>query len=135
MRLLLFLLLLLPFAACEKQVEKAQEEVGLDIMTNGQWRVTSFMEGTTDRTADFSPYKFQFKNDRTVDAIVGTSVQKTGTWQADVTARTITSNFAGSAAPLSLLNGTFTITDSSPTYVKAQQTINGILHTLRLDKI
>ena len=135
MRLFLFLLLLIPFTACEKQVEKVQEEVGLDIMTNGQWRVTSFLEGTTDRTADFSPYKFQFKNDRTVDAIVNNAVQKTGTWQADVATRSITSNFAGSTAPLSLLNGTFTITDSSPTYVKAQRTVNGILHTLRLDKI
>lgn len=133
--LLLCLSFGLLFSSCEKKVEAAQEDIVLKIMTSGQWKVSSFMQGATDVTADFSGYKFQFKEDRTVDAIVNNSVQKTGSWQPNATARTITSNFSGSAHPLTLLIGTFTITDSGLTFVKAMQLVNGVQHSLRLDKI
>lgn len=127
------LILLLLAAGCSK--EKKQEDLVIQAMVNGQWKVTSFNDGSSDRTADFTGYSFQFKTNLTVDAINGSSIQATGTWNADAAAQTITSNFASGVSPLVLLNGTWTITNNSWTWVEARQTVNGSIWTLRLDKL
>lgn len=85
-------------------------------------------------TTSFATYKFQFKTDFTVDAINNGAVENTGTWNADAVAQSITSNFSNAANPLLLLNGTWTITNSSWTWVEAKQNLNGELLSLRLDK-
>lgn len=133
--ILAFILLVFAFTGCKKTIENAQEDALIQIMTNGQWSVTSYQKGSTDVTADFSGYKFQFKSNRTVDAIKNNAVEKTGTWEGNAYARSIFSNFSNAVNPLLLLNGTFIITDSGLTYVEANQTINGEVRTLRLDKI
>lgn len=127
---LLFLLIIL--AACKK--EKKVENLVLQAMVNGQWKVTSFNKGGTNKTADFTPYMFQFKSNFTVDAINNGNVEKTGSWNADASAQTITSNFTNALSPLVLLNGTWKITNNSWTWVEANQTLNGELMSLRLDK-
>ena len=78
--------------------------------------------------------EFQFKTDHTVDAINNGTVEKTGFWNADATSQTITSNFTNAVDPLALLNGTWTITNNSWTWVEAKLTVNGELCNLRLDK-
>ncbi len=88
-----------------------------------------------DVTADFAGYKFQFKSNKTVDAIKNNSIEKTGTWDGNAYSRRITSNFPNATNPLLLLNGTFVITDSGLTYVEANQTVAGEIRMLRLDKI
>lgn len=85
-------------------------------------------------TANFAPYKFQFKTDYTVDAINNGTVEKTGTWNADAVAQSITSNFSNAVDPVALLNGTWAITNNSWTWVEAKQTASGELLLLRLDK-
>ena len=130
-KLYFFLLVLIIFGGC---VKKKQEEKVLDAMTNGQWKVTIFTKGSTDLTANFDPYKFQFKSNNTVDAINNGTVEKTGSWDEDMAARTITSNFTNTGNPLLLLNGTWKIINNSWTWVEAQQTLNNELMTLRLDK-
>lgn len=136
MKKLYSILLLLAIVGCskEKQQQK-QEDLVIQAMVNGQWKVTSFMKAGSDVTSDFSPYKFQFKTDFTVDAINNGSVEKTGTWNADANAHTITSNFTGVGNPLLLLNGTWAITNTTWTSVQANQTVSGELRTLRLDKL
>jgi hypothetical protein len=124
----LFLFLL----GCNK--EKKAENLVVQAMVNGQWKVTGFNKGGTDVTADFAAYKFQFKNDLTVDAINNGSIEKTGSWNADAASQSITSNFNNAVDPLALLNGTWTITNNSWTWVEAELTLNGELRTLRLDK-
>lgn len=124
--------LLLVLAACKKQ-EKAENLV-IQAMVNGQWKVTSFNKGGVNKTTDFASYKFQFKTDFTVDAINNGSLEKTGSWNADASSQTITSSFTNSTNPLALLNGTWKITNNSWTWVEANQTINGELLSLRLDK-
>jgi hypothetical protein len=126
------LIFLLALIAC---VKKKQEEKVLNAMTNGQWKVTSFIKGNADLTSDFAVYQFQFKTNNTVDAINNGTVEKTGSWQEDVNAQTITSNFANAANPLALINGTWQITNNSWTWVEAKQTVNNELLTLRLDKL
>lgn len=132
-KILLFGLLACLFS-CKKTEEKIQQNIILEAMTNGYWKVTSYKMGSMDHTADFASYKFQFKTNYTVDALRNSSVEKTGSWQADPDARTITSTFTNTTDPLNLLNGTWVITKNSWTYVEARQTVSGTEHTLRLDK-
>jgi hypothetical protein len=127
---LFFLLIIL--AGCKK--EKKAENLVIQAMINGQWEVTNFNKGGTDITNSFAPYKFQFKTDFTVDAINNGTVEKTGSWNADASTQTITSNFTNAVNPLVLLNGTWKITNNSWTWVEASQTLNGELMNLRLDK-
>lgn len=115
-------------------VKKKQEDMVVNAMVNGQWKVTNFKKAGLDITTDFANYKFQFKTNFTVDAINSGTVEKTGSWNADATAQTITSSFTNAVDPLVLLNGTWQITNNSWTWVEAKQTVNGELLNLRLDK-
>lgn len=135
MKKLYSIVFLLAIIGCTKeQKQQKQEDLVVQAMVNGQWKVTSFVKGGVDVTSDFSPYKFQFKTDLTVDAINNGSVERTGSWTADANAHTITSNFTSVGDPLLLLNGTWTITNTTWTSVIANQTVSGELRGLRLDK-
>lgn len=125
----IFLIILV---GCKK--EKKAENLVIQAMVNGQWKVTNFNKGGTDMTANFASYKFQFKTDFTVDAINNGTIEKTGIWTADAAAQSITSNFSNATNPVVLLNGTWTITNNSWTWVEAKQMLNGELQLLRLDK-
>lgn len=123
------------FTGCIKEKkQQEQENLVVQAMVNGQWKVTNFSKGASNVTGNFANYDFQFKTNNTVDAINSGSVEKTGTWNADPTAQTITSNFTNAADPLALLNGTWLITNTTWTSVEAKQTAGGELRILRLDK-
>lgn len=128
-----FLVFLL--GGCKKTVDKLKENAVISAMTDGQWIITNFVNNGTVITGDFSPYKFQFYSNYTVDAINNGSVEKTGTWDGDASALTITANFPNSGATLSLINGTWHIDNNSWTFVVASLNINGEVRTLRLEKI
>jgi hypothetical protein len=115
-------------------IKKKQEDMVVNAMVQGQWKVTRFIKGSFEITPDFANYKFQFKTNFTVDAINNGTVEKTGSWNADATTQTITSNFANTGAPLTLLNGIWQITNNSWTWVEATQSLNGELYSLRLEK-
>ncbi|MCW3073572.1 MAG: hypothetical protein JWP69_641 [Flaviaesturariibacter sp.] len=131
----LLLLCCISLTSCKKFIDAQVENAALGVVTEGQWKVTAFTKGTENKTSLFSPYTFQFQPNETVDAIRDSRVEKTGTWKVNIMARTITSFFNTSSEPLSLLNGTYTITNSSTTTVDASQTINGEVWVLHLDKI
>src|SRR6478609_5333399 len=124
-------IILVLLAGC---IKKKQEDLVVNAMVEGQWKVTKFIKGSSEITPDFATYKFQFKTNFTVDAINNGTVEKTGSWNADATSQTITSNFSNATNPLALLNGTWLITNNSWTWVEASQTVNGELRNLRLDK-
>jgi hypothetical protein len=131
----LFLLVTVPFGCKKNIVTSLQEDLVVKAMTDGQWKVTRFKRDTTDVTASFSLYKFQFRSDKTVEAINNNAIESKGTWDADAAARTIASLFSNNAAAtLVLLNGTWKITNNGWTFVEATQTVNNELRTLRLDK-
>lgn len=134
----IFVLFLLAglLTGCEKTiVETIQEDLVIKAMTDGQWRVSRFQQDAADVTAAFAPYKFQFRSDKSVEAINNGAVESTGSWSADAAAKTIASSFSNSAAAtLQLLNGTWRITKNSWTFVEATQTVNNEVRTLRLDK-
>ncbi len=119
-------------AGCSKE-EIARNAV-INAMTGGYWKVVRFKSGTADATTDFSAYKFQFKENFTVDALSNSVVVKTGTWSADPNAKTITSSFANAGHPLALLNGTWHVTRNDWNYVEASQNASGEPKELRLEK-
>ena len=123
------------FAGCKKTVQQVVGDAILQAMTDGQWVVTSFTVNGTDITSDFSPYKFQYYSNYTVDAFKNGTVDKTGTWQADPNAMNISGNFPNAINPLDLINGTWHINDNSWTFVKATMTVGSETRTLRLDKL
>ena len=135
MKKLYVLILFVSTLGCiKKQIEEKQEDLLVQAMTNGQWKVTGFTIGSTDITSDFSLYKFQFKSDLTVDAINNGAVEKTGSWDGNMTAQSITSNFTNASSPVLYLNGTWNITSTTWTSVQASQTVSGEIRILRLDK-
>lgn len=129
-------LMTIPFlgSGCRKHAETVQVNLLVQLIANGQWVITKYIKGSTNVTADFSPYSFQFKTDYTVEAINNSTVETTGTWNGSIATRTITSNFPNPNPILSLLNGTWLVTDSDFDYVEAKQTVNSETRFLRLVK-
>jgi hypothetical protein len=123
------------FACVPKKLDLQPEDLVMQAITTGQWKVTSYIKGGNDITTDFASYKFQFKTNYTVDAINNGTVVNTGTWAANPDPKTITSNFTGSTHPLDLLNGTFEIYSTTWTSVKGGIMVNGEYRSLRLDKL
>jgi hypothetical protein len=134
MKYALLLLISIFSFSCQKAIEKAQEDLIIDDITTGQWRVMSFINGSADVTGDFNNYAFQFKTNNTVDAIKNGNIEKNGAWKINKDTRTIASFFANATHPLILLNGTWNITDTGDNYVIANQTINGVFSNMRLER-
>lgn len=135
MRLFICLIVgLLSVTSCKKKVENIKEDLLIKLIVNGQWSVNKYTKGATDVTYQFSPYSFQFKKDLTVDAIRNGAVDNTGTWSGDINTKIITSNFPNPNPVLSLLNGTWHVTDSGLDYVESTQTINSESCFLKLTK-
>ena len=132
--ILILFFLACTLASCKKIIEAAQEDIIVKAMTDGQWRATKFTRDNSDVTADFSSYKFQFRSNKTVDAINNGATEATGTWNGDGEKRTIASNFPAANATVTLLNGTWQVTKNSWTFVEATLTVNNEVRSLRLDK-
>ncbi len=138
-QLMILLVLAAALGSCKKAIKKAQEEVAetliVKAITDGRWTVTVYSDGVTDYKSEFDGYEFQFKTDRTVDAIRNTVTESTGTWNEDKVNIAIIADYPStSAATLQRLDGNWKLKDSNWTWVKAQQTINGQLVTLELRK-
>ncbi len=127
-------LLVVLFSGCKKAIEKAQEDLVIKAMTDGQWKVSNFVQNGTDITADFSTYRFKYYSNKTVDAIKSGTVEKTGTWDGDASIMTTYANFTSPSYPLNLINGSWQITNNSWTFVVATQNVGGTTKTMRLDK-
>jgi hypothetical protein len=121
------------FSGCKKTVQNIQEDLVIKAMTDGQWVITSFTRNGTNITSDFTTYKFKYYSNKTVDAINGSTIEKTGTWDGNASTMTTWANFNGANYPLDLINGNWTITRNSWTYVEATQSAPDT-KVMRLDK-
>ena len=130
--IVIFFLLL---SGCKKSIDKLKENAVISAMTEGQWVIKSFVKNGTIITSDFDGYKFQFYSNNTVDAIKNNIVEKTGTWNGDVTTMTIAANFPNVLLPLSQINGNWHIDDNSWTFVVASQNSGSEAKTMRLEKL
>jgi len=133
-KLLPVICLIFLFSGCKKAIEKLKEDYIIKAMTDGQWAITSFTQNSTDITADFTGYKFQYYSNKTVDAIKNGTVEKNGTWDGDAGTMTTWANFTGATTPLNLINGNWHIDNNSWTFVVATQTSGSETKTMRLDK-
>jgi hypothetical protein len=129
----ILIVLTLVFFSCKKAVQKQEENAALNIMTNGTWRVTQYLQDSVDITSTLSQYTFQFYANGTVTGTNG-SIMVTGTWTTNIANRTITSTFPAGSGAVNELNAVWTITDSSTDYVIAITTLNSITDNLKLQK-
>lgn len=126
-------LLTLCLLGCKKKTE-ILEDLVVQAMTTGQWKITSFQENGMDRTADFSPYRFKYNTDNTVNAIKNGAIEKTGTWNGNASTMSIVAEFPNATQPLLIINGTWNITRNGWSFVEANISQSGTLKTLRLDR-
>jgi hypothetical protein len=101
---------------CSK--EDVQKDIILKAMTSGRWIVSTFTETGSDFSSEFTPWEFQFFENETVQAING-GTTITGSWTANVDARTITATFPPGDATVARLNDTWLIYNNTFTLVEA----------------
>jgi hypothetical protein len=133
--LIVTLLVLLVFPlSCKKFIEQQEQNALVNIVTKGTWRITGYLDHqVTNLTDSFSGYSFQFNADGTLYT-VRFGQQTNGTWSADVGNKTITSNFPTASYPITLLNHTWTITDSYTDSVAAKTAVDASYNILNLHK-
>lgn len=115
---LIFILLPTGFLLNGCSKEDVQKDIILKAMTSGRWVVSTFTETGSDFTAEFTPWEFQFFENETVQAING-GTTITGSWTANVDARTITATFPSGDATVTRLNDTWLIYNNTFTLVEA----------------
>ena len=132
--ILLLLFLFTISYSCKKFIEQQEQNAIVDLVTKGHWRVTGYIDHQTDTlTNDFAGYLFQFNENGTVYG-VKFGQQTNGTWSADVSKKSITSNFPSASYPITLLNHTWTITDSYTDSVAAKTPVDSSFNILNLHK-
>lgn len=117
-----------------KFIEQKKEDLLINLITSNIWIMNSFYEGTTDLTASFAGYEFKFNNDGTVYGLKTGSPTASGTWAGNVSTMTIQSNFPTETGVFKKLNGTFTITSSTLSEVKANRFEGSTEYKLHLVK-
>lgn len=127
-------ILLLSVVSCKKLVEDQKEKAAMSFITDGRWKVQSYLVDTVPITQEFEGYEFKFNDNGTVDGIKGAAAEA-GTWVADIRDYSITSEFSGAAEPLQKLNGKWIIKDSGETYVKADLSADSTIIHLHLVKL
>lgn len=132
---IILLIMLVSLASCKKTLEEKARDIVLDAMTSGTWQITKFTVDGTNITSDFTGYSFQYHKNETVDAIKNGNIQSTGSWSGDAANMRISANFTNVSEPLLLINGSWSITNNSWTFVEASQTVGSQVKTLRLDKL
>ena len=119
--------------SCKKVIEEKQKDLFISTMTEGEWYVESYMEGTIAITEQFADYVFQFKDDGTVTGIKGQD-KVYGTWIGDIANYSISSNFPSAENPVRKLNGSWKITNTKTGFVHAEMTIGADKNILQLKK-
>ena len=119
--------------ACKKLVEETRKNAFIEAMTNGQWVVDQFMEGTISSTDQFTGFQFQFNDDGTLTGISDAG-SVSGLWIGDIPNYAINSLFPEAGDPLKKLNGTWKITSARSSYVNAEMTTTEGKKILRLRK-
>src|SRR5688572_12530823 len=104
--------------SCKKAIEKKAQDMIMDAITNGEWIVEQYLEGSNNISNQFLNYSFRFYKDGTVTGTIS-STTTSGTWVGNPTDYTIKSEFPSASDPLKKLNGLWKIKDSYWDFVKA----------------
>ncbi|MBP6687510.1 MAG: hypothetical protein KA160_06595 [Lacibacter sp.] len=138
-QLLILSISILLLAGCKKAIKRTQEQIAetliVKAMTDGRWLVSKYEDDVTNYKPEFDGYEFQFKTDRTVDAIKNAATEASGTWNEDKVNIAITADYPTTASTtVQRLDGVWKLKDSNWSWVKAEQIINGKLVKLELTK-
>lgn len=135
-RILPYFTALILLLGCKKAKEQIAEQAAGSFLDGTEWKVTAFSEGSNNLDGAFQPYHFRFNKNNRVDAIRSNATEATGSWKADVVARTIESQFNATAVhPLPLLSTRWNITKNTLTTLSATATVSGVVRTLRMEKL
>jgi hypothetical protein len=130
---LFVLFLAIPYS-CKKFIQQQEQNYIVALVTKGTWRITGYYDHQVKNLTDsFAGYSFQFNENNTV---YGTRYgqQTNGTWSVDIGNKSITSTFATATYPITLLNHTWTITDSYTDSVAAKTPVDSSFNILNLHK-
>ena len=130
----LFIAIIILLGSCKKKIEDIQQDLVIKAMTDGQWVITNFTQNSNNITSAFTPYKFKYYSNKTVDAIKNGTLEKTGNWDGNATNLTTWADFPSATYPLALINGTWHIDNNSWTFVVASQVNGSETKTMRLEK-
>jgi hypothetical protein len=119
--------------SCKKAIEKKEQQMVMDAITNGVWIVEQYVEGPNNISNQFLNYTFQFNSNGTVTGKID-STSTSGTWLGNVSDTTITAQFPSAGDPVKKMNGVWKLKDSGWDYVKAQMTTANGLCQLSLVK-
>lgn len=128
----LLFLLTIPFS-CKKFIQQQEQNYIVSIVTNGQWRITNYVDHQTNITDSFAGYAFQFNKDNTLYGI-RYGQQTNGTYTVDINKKSITTNFPSASYPMTMLNYTWIITDSYIDSVAAKALVDSSYNILNLHK-
>ncbi len=116
--LILFSVTLL-FTACSNTGEYGATKSVAPVVTNGDWRVSLFMDNNNDQTNDYNGYLFNFNaSGDIVVTINGNAV--TGSWNENSTAKNLSLNFNSADPVLNKLNDTWNIKQISAAQVNLE---------------
>ena len=111
----LIILMIVTFDSCKKDDNTSSTPGVVQIVTNGTWRITNFVESTENKTADFAGYTFSFNSNGQLIALLS-GVNTTGSWGWD-DSNTKFHISIGSIKPLSDLTGDWLILEKSETLI------------------
>jgi hypothetical protein len=119
--------------SCKRKIEEKVEDLIVTVMTDGEWEVSKYMEGSLDKTSTFLGWTCKFNSNRTCQARKGTTVVN-GMWDGSTSNYTITGNFPVGSDPLDQMNGTWRVKKSNFTTGEFEQIKAGVLHQMVLTK-
>jgi len=119
--------------SCKKALEKKAENMVMDAMTDGEWIVEQYFEGSNNISNQFLNYSFKFYSNGTVTGTIN-STATNGTWVGNASDYTISSQFPTATDPVKKLNGVWKIKDSYWDFVKAEMTTSSETNVLALRK-
>ncbi|WP_207492410.1 hypothetical protein [Aridibaculum aurantiacum] len=128
-----FFMMIAPSCSKDKMQQKVEDLV-VQVMIDGVWKVTKYEEGTDDQTALFTDWESQFFENRTCKAKnIVTNVEVPGTWEGSYATQTMTGNF-NNHPPINKLNGTWKIIRSNYTVGEFSRELNGVVYKLSIQK-
>ena len=78
----LIILTLVALSSCKKDDNSGSTQDIVQVVTSGTWRITSFVESSENKTADFAGYTFSFEsNSQLIASLSGTNT--IGSWRWD----------------------------------------------------
>ena len=120
-------------AACGDKVPSVvPEDLLVKILTDGEWSVTDYKLNGTDRTPEFSGWRFKYYNTNVVDAKFNGSVTNSGSWSGNQSDMNFSANFPSAPSPVNLVNGTWHVDQPGTRIVVASQTVGSETRVMKL---